>query len=63
MVALDEAGVGHHQAPAVEHVVADQAVDEPVDLGAELLGLGVELLHGGVQAVAALDVLAAQRPQ
>ena len=61
MVALDEAGVGHHQAPAVEHVVADEAVDEPVDPGAELLGLGVELLHRGVQAVAALDVLAAQR--
>ena len=61
MVALDQAGVRHHQAAAVQHVVADQAVDEPGYLSAELLGLGVQLLHRGVQAVAALDVLAAQR--
>ena len=43
--------------------MADQAVDERLHPGAELLWLGLELLHRGVQAVAALDVLAAQRPQ
>ena len=51
----------HHQPPAVQHVVADQAVDEPGCFGPELLGLALELLHRGVQAVAAPDVLAAQR--
>jgi hypothetical protein len=61
VVALDQARVGHHQAPAVQHVVADQAVDEPVHLGPELLGLERQLLHRRVQAVAAPDVLAAQR--
>ena len=61
VVALDQAGVRHHQATAVQHVVADQAVDEPFRLGAELRGLELELLHRRVQAVAALDVLAAQR--
>ena len=63
LVALDQAGVGHHQAPAVEHVVADQAVDERLHRSPELSRLGLELFHRGVQAVAALDVLAAQRPQ
>ena len=61
VVALDQAGVRHHQAAAVQHVVADQAVDEPLAPGPELLGLGVQLLQRLVQAVAALDVLAAQR--
>ncbi len=61
VVALDQAGVRHHQAAPVQHVVADQAVDEPLHADPELLGLGVQLLHRGVQAVAALDVLAAQR--
>ena len=61
VVALDQAGVRHHQPAAIQHVVADQAVDELGCPGAELFGLVIQLLHRRVQAVAALDVLAAQR--
>ena len=43
--------------------MADQAVQEPLDLGAELLGLGGQLRQRLGQTVRDLHVAAAQRPQ
>ena len=40
---LGQPGVRDHELAAVEHGVAHEAVDERVDLGAELGGLGAEL--------------------
>ena len=43
--------------------MADQAVDEPLRIGAELVGLGGQLGQRLGQAVGDLHVAAAQRPQ
>jgi hypothetical protein len=56
-----EPGVGDDATAVVEHGVADEAVDERGDLGAELLGLGVELGEGLGEAVGDLDVAAVER--
>ena len=60
MIALDEARVGDHEAAAVQHVVADQAVEEPLYLGTEGIRLGGQLVHRLGEAVGALHVAAAQ---
>ena len=66
MIRLLQPGVRHHQAAAVQHVVADQPVEEALGLGPEagLLGLaGLDLAERFGQPVADLDVPAAQRAQ
>jgi hypothetical protein len=56
LVGLLEPGVRDHEPAAVEHVVADQALDERFHLGDELRRLGVELGERLRQAVSELDV-------
>ena len=60
---LPEPGVRDHQPPRVEHVVADQAVEEGDHLAGELVARGGELRQRLGQPVAHLDVAAAQRAQ
>ena len=60
---LAQAGVGDHQPPRVQHVVAHQAVEERGDLGGEGCRLRAELGERLRQAVAHPDVAAAQRAQ
>ena len=60
---LPQARMGDHQPPAVQHVVADQAVQEGDHLGPELLRRGLQLRQRLGQAMGDLDVAAAQRPQ
>jgi hypothetical protein len=63
LVALDQPGVRHNQTSAVEDVVADQAVEERLDLLAELLGFAVELGEGLGEPVCDLHVAAAHGAQ
>ena len=58
---LLDAGMGHSQLAAVQHIVTDETVQEGPDLFPELLWLGQQLLLGLLQAVGALDVLAEQQ--
>ena len=60
MEPFGESGVGDDAAAVVEHGVADEVVDERGDLGAELVGFGVELGEGFGEAVEDLDVAAVQ---
>lgn len=60
VVLLRQTRVADHEPPAVEDVVADEAVDELPYLGAELLALALHLLDGLGQAVGVLDLAAAQ---
>ena len=53
-------GVGDDELAVVEHDVADEPVEERLDLVAELVGSRVELLERLGQAVGDLDVAAAQ---
>ena len=63
MEALDQPGVGHDEPAAVEDVVRDQPVEEPLDVTAELGGLRLQLGQRLGQAVGDLHVAPAQRPQ
>ncbi len=56
VVFLRQPGVAHHQPAAVQDVVADQAVEERRDLGAEGVVLRLQLLDGLGETVGVLDV-------
>jgi hypothetical protein len=60
--ALLEAGVGDHELAVVEHVVADEGVDEGLGAGAQL-GEGLELGEGLGEAVGGLDLVAPEVAQ
>ncbi len=63
LVALEQPGVGYDEPAAVQHVVRDQAVQEPLDVGPELRRLRAELCQRLGEPVAHLHVPPAQRPQ
>ena len=60
---LGQSGVGDHQVALVQHVVADQPVDEGGDPGRELRRLCCQLLEALGQAVGGGDLAALQGPQ
>ena len=59
---LLHAGVRHDEMPIVEHVVADEAIEEFLHLCAELWRLQIQLRQGSIEAVADRDVAAVQLP-
>ena len=62
MIPLGEAGVSNHQAAAIEHVVADEAVDELGDSFCELWGAELKLFERLGQPVADRDVASRDGP-